>query len=486
MNQSDVLKEQYNHFINGQWTKPASGRYFNGYNPATGEQLTAFAQANKDDIDYAVENAQAGFKAWSSLKPSQRSQILLNIADQIRKNKQELAYLETIDTSRPFRFSEQIVETSARFFEYMGGAADKIMSEVIPASNDHLTYTLREPFGVIGHIIPWNAPIQTASRDIASAFAAGNAVVTKISEHAGISVLELARICVESGMPPGVFNVVNGYGPEAGAALTNHSGVRKITFTGSVPTGQQVMKVAAERIVPVTVELGGKSPNIVFEDANLDEAATVSLRAFTFNSGQVCAATTRLLVQRSILDQFVEKLVDKAKALKVGNGFEDSMVGPLITEQQMNSVLKYIEAGKHEGAELVHGGNRLQGQQTKDGYFIEPTIFTNVTNEMTIAREEIFGPVASIIPFETEEEAIEIANNTEYGLAAMLWTDNVHRAHRVAKHIQSGEVYINDFMPIAVEAPFGGYKKSGIGREKGLESLRSYTQVKTISLKINE
>lgn len=306
----------------------------------------------------------------------------------------------------------------------------------------------------------------------------------KPAEQACLSTLELAKLCVEAGMPPGTFNVVTGYGEEAGAPLINHPAVRKIAFTGSVETGQIVMRAAADRIVPVSLELGGKSPNIVFDDADLHPAAAGSLRAFTFNTGQVCSAGTRLIVQRSILPAFVEQLIEEAQQIKIGYGIDNPTIGPLVCEEQLHRVLRYVEIGKQEGARLVYGGSRMQEEKLKDGYFMQPTIFTDVTNTMTIAREEIFGPVVVVIPFDTEEEAIRLANDTEFGLAAAVWTENIHRGHRVAKQLQAGQVYINDYSPIDVEAPFGGYKKSGIGREKGLESLHTYTQVKAISVKL--
>ncbi|MFB7139540.1 aldehyde dehydrogenase family protein [Gottfriedia sp. NPDC056225] len=474
------ILEKYSHFIDGTWKTPKQNKYFTNMNPVTGEKLTFVARGSSEDIDLAIKNAEKGFETWCALKPSARGQIIMKIAERIRENQHRLAFLETLDTGRPLFLSMQMVESSARFFEYLGGAADKIFGDVIPAHNDYLTYTLREPYGVVGIIIPWNAPLQTASRDVSAALAAGNAVVLKPAEQAGLSVLELAAICIEAGLPPGVFNVVNGLGNEAGNALIHHPSIQKITFTGSVQTGKHIMKAAAEQIVPVTVELGGKSPNIVFEDANLTEAIKGSLKAFLANSGQVCAAGTRLFVQRSIQESFVTELIEQVKGVKIGNGLTNPMMGPLISDKQLERVLQYIDIGKKEGATLEYGGKRL----SQDGYFIEPTIFTNVDNSMKIAREEIFGPVVSIIPFDTEEEVIALANESEFGLSASVWTENIHRGHRVAKKVLAGQVYINDFMPIDVEAPFGGYKKSGIGREKGLESLLTYTQVKTITTKM--
>ncbi|WP_219996644.1 aldehyde dehydrogenase [Paenibacillus sp. tmac-D7] len=484
MDRQIALQETYGHFIGGQWVEPANHQYFEGVDPSTGNKIASFARGNKEDIERAVRSSEEGFQAWYALKPSARGQILNRVAQLLRKYKQDFAYMETIDTGRPLVFSASLVETSARYFEYLGGAADKIFGEVIPASNEHLTYTYREPYGITGHITPWNVPITQAARGAASALAAGNSVVMKPAEQACLSTLELAKLCVEAGMPPGTFNVVTGYGEEAGAPLINHPAVRKIAFTGSVETGQIVMRAAADRIVPVSLELGGKSPNIVFDDADLHPAAAGSLRAFTFNTGQVCSAGTRLIVQRSILPAFVEQLIEEAQQIKIGYGIDNPTIGPLVCEEQLHRVLRYVEIGKQEGARLVYGGSRMQEEKLKDGYFMQPTIFTDVTNTMTIAREEIFGPVVVVIPFDTEEEAIRLANDTEFGLAAAVWTENIHRGHRVAKQLQAGQVYINDYSPIDVEAPFGGYKKSGIGREKGLESLHTYTQVKAVSVKL--
>ncbi|GAA0326369.1 aldehyde dehydrogenase family protein [Bacillus carboniphilus] len=484
MNQVIDVKEKYNHFIDGKWVEPINKEYFEAYNPSTGDLLGLFARGDAEDVEVAVKSAEEGFQAWNKKKPYERGQVLNKIAHLLREKKEDLAYLESLDTGKPLSVSRFDVETCARYFEYMGGVADKILGEVIPASNEHLVYTEREPYGVTGHIVPWNGPITMAGRSGAVALAAGNSIVMKPAEQTCITTLLLAELCIEAGLPKGVFNVVTGYGSEAGEAVVNHPGIRKLTFTGSVKTGVHVAMKAAERVVPISLELGGKSPNIVFEDADLDAAAKGAMKTFVMNSGQICCAGTRLLVQKNVMDSFVERLIEEVQTVRVGNALEDPTIGPVVSQEQLDRIQNYISIGEKEGAEIAYGGKRLEDCQLANGYFVEPTVFKNVTNSMRIAREEIFGPVVSIIPFDTEEEAVEIANDSEYGLAAGLWSQNIHRCHRVAKQLQAGQVYLNDYQPIGVEAPFGGYKKSGIGREKGLESIHDYTQLKTIISKI--
>lgn len=477
------LKERYQNFIGGQWVSPEGGRYFESDNPSTGEHLSLFARSDHHDISKATHNAAEVLTRWQGLKPAKRGQLLLNISRAIRTCSEDLALLETLDTGKPLSLSRTDVETCARYFEYYGGAADKILGEVIPASNEHLLYTLREPFGVTGHITPWNAPINQAGRGAAAALAAGNAVVMKPAEQASITTLELARLCAEEGLPPGIFNVVTGFGEEAGDALARDPQIRKLSFTGSVQTGRKVLGVAAGRIIPVTAELGGKSAFIVFADANLDAAANLTIKAFVRNSGQVCSAGTRLLVEAGVVTEFSRKISEVLKGVTVGNGIDDPTMGPLISRAQLEKVRHYIESGKQQGADLLFCGNTPTDPKLKNGFYTPPMVFSNVKNNMTVARDEIFGPVACIIPFAGEDEAISIANDSEYGLAGAVWTENIGRAHRVARQIQSGQVYINDYMPVGVEAPFGGFKNSGYGREKGLEALREYTQVKAIITK---
>ncbi len=477
---------RYEHYIGGRWIVPTSGEYFKSLDPSTADVVAEVARGTNDDVEQAVAAARQASKGWRDAEPSQRGRILRRVADRILQEADRLAQLESIDTGFPLRDCLAAArDVAARRFEYYGELADKLEGETIPVPGNHLDYTLREPLGVVGQIIPWNSPLWEGSRCIAPALAAGNTVVLKPAEEAMLTMLRLAEIMSEEGLPAGVFNVVTGYGPEAGAALASHGQINGLSFTGSVETGGQVMKMAAEHVVPVSLELGGKSANIVFPDAEMDAAVMWAMIAIFAGSGQVCVAGSRLLLHRQIHDQFLEKLIERTRQLRVGPGLENPDMGPLISQAQLERVLNYIGVGKFEGAAVVVGGERLSEGPLASGYFVAPTIFDRVERGMRIAQDEIFGPVLSVLTFESDEEAIEIANGTPYGLAAAVWTQNLKRAHRLARHLEAGSIYINRYFSSGVEAPAGGYKRSGFGRVDGFEVLRHYTQIKNVLVNLD-
>lgn len=473
-------------YISGVWLVPDETRLIEVKNPADGSLIALVPRGDIAEIDLAVKAAKKAFlsEAWKTFKPYERGKVLNKAAEIIRENKEILANLETLDVGKPLAQSAVDVEIAARYFEYYAGMADKITGETIPVEPGIIDYTVREPLGVVGHIIPWNYPLQIAARSIAVSIATGNATVLKPAEDTPLSTLQLVELMEPLGLPKGIVNVVTGYGHEAGAALSAHPDINHITFTGSVETGKRVMQSAAQNIVPVTLELGGKSPNIVFADCNEEQALEWVLKSIVQNAGQTCSAGSRLVIEKSIKEAFVEKLASQMKKLSIGPGIADHDLGPVLSQKQFERIQSFIILAKQEGIRIATGGEREMVDGSESGYYLQPTILDNVPANHPLAQEEIFGPVLTVTTFETEEEAIEIANGTQYGLVAGIWTENVGRAHRVANQLQCGQVFINHYgAGGGIAIPFGGYKKSGFGREKGLEALRNYTQVKNVAVK---
>ena len=472
--------------IDGTRAKASDGGTFDVYDPSSGEALATVAKSTKADVNRAVQAAHAALesKAWRGIAPAERGRIMFRIAQALRDRVEELATLESRDNGKPLRQARTDVQVAARYFEFFAGIADKIMGNTIPLGPGFLDYTIREPIGVSAQIVPWNYPIQIGARGVAPALAAGCTVVLKPSSEAPMTALKLGEIALTCGLPAGVLNVVPGTGSEAGAALASHPDINQLTFTGSVDIGIGVAKMAAENVVPVVMELGGKSPNIVFADADLDLAVQGVANAIFQNAGQTCSAGSRLLVERKSHDALVTRLADRAKSMRVGPGVSDPDMGPIISKRQLETIEGYVKIGRDEGASVAAGGGRPSDPALGRGFFYQPTLLDHVSADMRVAREEIFGPVLAIITFDELEEAIELANRSQYGLVAGVWTRDINKAMAVSSQIKSGQVYVNTYgAGGGVELPFGGYKKSGYGREKGLESLASYTQLKNVCVK---
>ena len=467
-------------YIGGQWVESASGATFKTINPATEKPLTEIAEGRAEDVDRAVKAARAAFTSgdWPKMSPADRGRLIWKIGDLIESRLKEIAEVETLDSGKTITEASRVdVPMAADCFRYFAGWATKIEGETIPVRAPCLNYTIREPLGVIGQIIPWNFPILLAAWKVAPALAAGNTIVLKPAEQTPLTALRLAKIAEEAGLPPGVLNVVTGFGNTAGAALVDHPDVDKIAFTGSTAVGQEIMRRAAGTLKRVTLELGGKSPNIVLADADLDAAVRGATNGIFFNKGEVCTAGSRLFLEESLHEPFLDRLATHVGKLQQGDPLHPkTRVGPQVSEAQMNRVLSYIDKGSSEGARLVCGGARPSGT----GYFVQPTIFDGVRNSMTIAREEIFGPVLSVIRFKDLDEALQAANDTAYGLAAAVWTRDIKKAHQAARRLRAGTVWINTYGLYDNAMPFGGYKMSGFGRELGHHGLMEYTQTKSV------
>ncbi|MDX1493170.1 MAG: aldehyde dehydrogenase family protein [Longimicrobiales bacterium] len=470
-------------WIGNEWVDAADGGTFATVNPANGETITEVASAQAADIDKAVASARAAMAggAWRDMNPHKRSRLLWKLADAIEANADELGALETADNGKPYFESRKVdLPSVVENFRYFAGLADKIQGDTIPVAGPFLNYTLREPVGVVGCITPWNFPLSLAAWKVAPALACGNAVILKPAEQTPLTALRLGELAAEVGFPEGVLNVVPGFGETAGAALVRHPDVDAIAFTGSTEVGKIVMREAAETLKKVSLELGGKSPNVVLADADLGSAVRGASTGIFYGKGEVCAAGSRILVERAVYDDFVEAFADRASKMTIGDPMDSgTRLGAIVSEEQLDRVMSYVEAGKSEGARLVQGGERT----TVDGKgnFVTATVFADVDPGMRIAQEEIFGPVAAVIPVDDVDDAIRTANETIYGLAAGIWTRDIGKAHRVAREIQAGTVWINTYNQYDSASPFGGYKQSGFGRDLGYQAaLDKYTQTKSV------
>ncbi|KXS16050.1 aldehyde dehydrogenase [Gonapodya prolifera JEL478] len=466
--------------INGQFVKSKNGKKFPTVNPANGQVIAEIYEADKADVDDAVQAAKAAYKTWRHVDGAERGKLLSKFADLMDANAKTIAAIETLDQGKLYGISLFHTHASASTLRYYAGLSDKIHGKTMMDTNKFFNYTRHEPYGVTAGIIPWNYPLDMWTMKVGPAIAGGNVIIIKTSEKTPLTGLILGALAKEAGFPDGVIQVLSGFGPTCGQALAEHPEISKIAFTGSGRTGRRILETSAKsNLKKVSLELGGKSPALVFEDADLDLAANVLAGTFYYNNAQTCVASSRIYVQKSVADAFTQKFTAAAQAIKVGSPFAEGVTqGPIVDDLQFNQVLKYIDAGKQEGGKLVLGGNKIAG----DGYFIEPTVFSNVPETSKIMTEEIFGPVVCVNTFETEEEVTERANNTTYGLAAGVFTKDLNRAVRVSSNLEAGTIWVNQWLNITPQVPFGGYKESGIGRELGEDALKEWTQIKSVKI----
>ncbi len=479
---SNTELKRHNLLIGGECVEPGGREYSTILDPATEEPIAMVAQGTAEDVDRAVQVARAALKPWNAIRAAERGRILMRFSELLRTHQDELAELESLDAGKPIAgVQRQDVPAAIDTLAYYAGWCDKINGQVIPARPDALTYTVREPVGVVAAIVPWNFPLMIGMWKIAPALACGCTLIVKPAELTPLSALMIGQLALEAGVPPGVLNIVTGKGSIVGDALVTHPGIDKVTFTGSPSVGRGIMQGAAGNFKHVTLELGGKSANVIFADANLDKAARAAASGIFFNAGQVCSAGSRVLVQRAVYNDVVERLAARARSITIGNpSLHETKMGPLISSKQMKTVLNYIDIGKSEGASVVTGGRR----SGESGYFVEPTVFANVEHEMRISQEEIFGPVASVIPFEDEADAARIANGTPFSLAAGVWSADIGRVHRMASALRAGTVWINTYGYTDVRLPWGGSGDSGFGREHGDTAIETFTEPKSVWLSL--